>query len=192
MKIYPVMKILIILGIILSLSTPVFADNIGIYFANSTMNFGTVAADGSTYSISSTATISGNTNVDLYVRDSGDLTDTAGDIIPNNPNFQLRIQYLPRSINSGYVTLSNVNQILWRNWPKPNTGGGDIATETYLLTVPSATPIGTYQTTITFTVVTAGITPTSASTVQMNGVTTYSINNTTNTSSNDTTNFNTT
>ncbi len=187
MKTYFIMKILIVFGIVFSLLTPAFADNIGISFTNSTMNFGTVVADGSTTSISSTIKLSGNTNVDLYVRTSSDFTDVAGDTIPNDPNFLIRIQYAPDKIDSDYLVLNSIDQKLWGNWPKPNPGGGDIATETYNLIVPPVTPEGTYNTTVIFTVVTAGTIPNSASPVQMNNVITSSSNDTTNVSFDNTT-----
>ena len=137
---------------------------------NPNINFGTVSADGTTVSTSSNIRISGNENLDFYVRTNGPLTDTAGDTIPNNPNFKFRIQYSQRSIDSGYVTLSNINQKIVSNWPKPNTGGADVATETYLLTVPANTLPGTYSTTVIFTVISDGVTPTDLSTMSVNNV----------------------
>ncbi len=188
MKIHHVMKLLVVIGIIFSLLNPAFADNIGVSVTNSTMNFGNVYT-GVTTSISSTITVTGNTNVDFYVRANGNLTDSSGDIILDDPNFQIRIK---SALNdSGYVVLSGIDRKIISSWPKPNPGGGDIATETYRLTVPPTTPPGIYITTVTLTVVTAGTSLNSVSPIQMNGVTMYSINNTVNTSSDDTVNLST-
>jgi hypothetical protein len=189
MKIHNKMKILIkitsIIVIFLMLVSPVAADSISVSVANPTMNFGTLAPDGTSTSISSTVSISSNVNVDFYARANGPLTDAAGDNIPNNPNFQFRIQYPTKSIDSGYVIFDGTNQKLVSNWPKPNTGGSDVATETYLLTVPSTVPFGNYSTTITFTVMTAGIAPASLAATQMS-VVDNSTGNVTSNSSNST------
>jgi hypothetical protein len=186
MKYSKLLKITSIIVIFLMSISPAAAW-VSVTVSNPTMNFGTVNADGTTVSTSSTISISGNENLDFYVRTNGPLTDAAGDTISNDPNFKFRIQYPQRSIDSGYVTLSNINKKVVGNWPKPNTGGADVATETYLLTVPPATPFGTYNTTVVFTVISSGITPTSLATTQVND----SSSNITNNSSDNITTVNT-
>ena len=181
MKYRELLKITSIIVIFLMSISPAAAW-VSISVTNSTMNFGTVVADGTPVYTSSTISISGNENLDFYVRANGPLTDAAGDIISNNPNFQFRVQHAQKSIDSGYVTLTNYNQKVVNNWPKPNTGGADAATETYLLTVPPYTPVGNYTTTVIFTVISNGVTPTDES-MQVNDSANSSLNNINNSSS---------
>ena len=192
MKYSKLLKITSIIVIFLMSISPAAAW-VSVTVSNPTMDFGTVTADGTTVSTSSTISISGNENLDFYVRTSGPLTDTAGDIIPNNPNFKFRIQYPQRSIDSGYVILSGSNQKVVSNWPKPNTGGADVATETYSLTVPPNTLNGTYTTTVIFTVISDGVVPTDSAAMQANiNVVNNSINSTTGNSSDNIADVNTT
>lgn len=180
MKIYlKLLNIASIIVIVLMSISPAAAW-VSVAVDNSTINFGNVTA-GTTVSTSSTINVNGNENLDFYVRTNGPLTDAAGNIIPNNPNFKFRIQYPQQYIDSGYVTLSNINQQkVVSNWPKPNKQGADIATETYSLMVPDDTLPGTYTTTVIFTVISGGVTPTGLVTAPV----TNSINHTTSNSSN--------
>lgn len=182
MKIYLIMKIIIVTGIIFSLLGPAFADDISLTISPATANFGTVAPDGSSYYTQNNLTYTvSNSNLDIYVKVSGPLTSS---------NSTIPLQYFQYQFNNtgSFYAFGTTSTKLVGNLPR-STGQGTILPIQCKLTVPTGTNFGNYTTVITYTGVPAGnpapavMTASSAST---SSTTSNSTNDTNSTGSNDT------
>lgn len=108
----------------------------------STIDFGTVLADGSQVTVSGTITAKSPRNIDLYVWADGPFANGTN-TISLDPNFQYSIN------GSAYSVLGIDHSIpLIANWYKPSWQRPDTLEEYYRLTVPAGTPPGNYTTTI--------------------------------------------
>jgi hypothetical protein len=127
---------------ILMVIYPVSAAAIDLTVTPSTIDFGTVLADGSQITVSGVIKAKSPRNIDLYVWAEGPFQNGTNKI-SLDPNFEYSIN------GSTYSVLGIDNTIKWvTNWYKPSQGGPDILDESYKLKVPTGTPSGNYTTTI--------------------------------------------
>ncbi|MEN6292084.1 MAG: hypothetical protein ABFD07_08765 [Methanobacterium sp.] len=152
MKINLIMKILMVTWIIFSFLTPAFAESVSISSSISlsvspaTANFGTVAADGSSYSTQNSITIKSSSDVNLYVNVNDPFT-SLNSIIPLK-YFQYKFN------NTGDFKSFSTSPLFLASLHKPSQGGADVYPIIYNLTVPVGTDVGNYTTAITYTAVT--------------------------------------
>lgn len=147
MKISIVMKIMIITVFIFSLINA--ASAIQLTINPTSVSFGNVVPDGSSYYNQSTLVVKSSANVDLYVKVSGPFTGSNGTI---------PLQYFKYQFNNtdNFNNFDTTSSLLVANLYKPSQGGPDVFPVNYMLTVPMGTNIGNYTTIVTYSAVDSG------------------------------------
>ncbi len=162
MKIHNTMKILAVIGIIFSFSSPAFAASLSVTINPTTVNFGNVTPDGSSYYAQNSISVKSSNNVDLYVKVSGSFNSSGNTISLQSFRYQFN--------NSGsYMPFDTSSSLLTANLYKPSQGGHDTFPISYMLTVPTGTNFGSYTTIIIYTALDAGTPPPAVTTTSIAG-----------------------
>lgn len=142
-----IMKIMIITMVIFSLSNATYAIQLTVN--PTSVSFGNVVPDGSSYYNQSTLVVKSSTDVDLYVKVNGPFSGSNGTI---------PLQYFKYQFNNSgnFNNFDTTSSLLVANLYKPSQGGPDVFPINYMLTVPMGTNIGNYTTIVTYSAVDSG------------------------------------